>query len=253
MRAAVLAYLPTFFYAGHPPDGGFEGKVNWMYLDIEGYITTGVGNLIDSPYAASRLPWKHSDGSLASYGEVASEWVSLDNHRTQPKGTEQQGSVAMSGGASGAMQALTTLRLSNQDVQDLFLSEMQSYEATIKSYFPGYDGWPADAQMFALAFGWAMGPNFATKWPSLTAHLRAGDFVAAEGESHSSSLRPARQAAHTKLLLNSAGVVSSGADPDRLYYPGDVSGGSSFPPPWVGPVAGLVIGVGIAAWVVWRV
>ena len=34
----------------------FEGRLHYMYLDVKGLVTTGVGNLIDSVGAAQALP-----------------------------------------------------------------------------------------------------------------------------------------------------------------------------------------------------
>src|SRR5580704_1499007 len=37
----------------------FEGRVGWMYLDVKGLVTIGVGNLIDPLPAAVGLPFVH--------------------------------------------------------------------------------------------------------------------------------------------------------------------------------------------------
>src|SRR4029453_7562541 len=48
-----------------------EGRVPWMYLDIKGLVTTGVGNLIDPVGLASKLPFVHKgDGSPASEVDI---------------------------------------------------------------------------------------------------------------------------------------------------------------------------------------
>ena len=68
-----------------------EGRLHFMYLDIKGLVTTGMGNLIDatgspplrpptdSERAAShelarQLAWQASDGSSASPDQIDAEW-----------------------------------------------------------------------------------------------------------------------------------------------------------------------------------
>ena len=51
-----------------------EGLTNWMYLDIKGLVTTGMGNLIDPIEAALRLTWHGADGSTAAPDVVRHEW-----------------------------------------------------------------------------------------------------------------------------------------------------------------------------------
>ena len=43
-----------------------EGLTSWMYLDIKGFVTTGMGNLIDPVPAALALTWHDADGMRAS-------------------------------------------------------------------------------------------------------------------------------------------------------------------------------------------
>jgi hypothetical protein len=49
MQASVRAAWCDF-------NRSLEGWVSWMYLDVEGLVTTGMGNLIDPVEAAFPLP-----------------------------------------------------------------------------------------------------------------------------------------------------------------------------------------------------
>ena len=67
-----------------------EGRVPFMYLDVKGFVSTGVGNLIDTtprtlsaPTDAERsashavargLNWLTADGSVATAAQVDAEW-----------------------------------------------------------------------------------------------------------------------------------------------------------------------------------
>jgi len=43
-----------------------EGLIPWMYCDVNGYVTVGVGDLIRSPDCAAVLPFQHGDGGRHS-------------------------------------------------------------------------------------------------------------------------------------------------------------------------------------------
>ncbi|HVG20553.1 MAG TPA: hypothetical protein VNI02_16000, partial [Blastocatellia bacterium] len=62
----------------------FEGVVEYMYLDIKGLVTVGVGNLIDPVSAALGLPFRYKNrpdiknaGQLASRDDIEAEWKLL--------------------------------------------------------------------------------------------------------------------------------------------------------------------------------
>lgn len=258
MRSAALDYFFPFTYE-------LEGRVFHMYIDTLGYVTTGVGNLIDSPAAALALPWKRADGSLASADEVTAAWYAVDGARTQPKGIRQDGSIAMQGGNSGAMKSLTSLRLAAEDVDALVLRTLHNFEDTLRRSFPSYDAWPADAQLGLMSMAWGLGANFAHGWPHFTAAANRGDFRTAAEEGQVGNFAPKRNAANKALFLNAADVLETGADADRLYYPGTVSGGGSSGGSSgngggilgrvgvVGGVLGVLIGASVAVWAVSRV
>lgn len=47
-----------------------EGRVHFIYLNVKGLVTTGLGNLIDSTADAEQLAWQHADGTPASTDEI---------------------------------------------------------------------------------------------------------------------------------------------------------------------------------------
>jgi hypothetical protein len=92
--------------------------------------------------------------------------------------------------------------------------------------FPGYEAWPADAQLGTLSLSWACGPAFA--FPKCAAALNARDFVTAAVECFMpeektiSGLRP-RNVANKLLFLNAAFVEAHLLDPDILHWPRDAA------------------------------
>src|SRR5271165_6679781 len=126
-----------------------EGVLAWMYLDILGYVTTGMGNLIDSVGAALALPWLNPDGSLASSAEVAAAWNAVDALRSDPKGQRQTSGPATHYGQAFA--GYTTIRLNAAGIQHAIATTIAADEPVLKHYYPKLDSWPADAQATVLS------------------------------------------------------------------------------------------------------
>lgn len=238
MRAAVEAAFRSFTVP-------FEGQLPYMYLDVKGLVTTGIGNLIDPLPAALGLPWKKADGSLASQSEITAEW----NYVKSRTDLDQKGGKAYG--------PITTLRLDNDAIDQLVVSRLHQNEALLRKYYPNYDSWPADAQMGIHSMSWAMGPAF--NFPQFKAAVNKSppDFNTAAVQSHINTAGNAgvapRNTANLLLFQNAAKVVAGGGDPDKLWYPdaAPADGGPSAPGggmgKWVaiGGIALILLGGGL--------
>lgn len=60
----------------------YEGKVNHMYLDSEGYVTVGVGHLLKDLASAQKLNFKNSNNMPASKEEIQADYEAV---KKQPK------------------------------------------------------------------------------------------------------------------------------------------------------------------------
>ena len=192
----------------------FEGYLTFMYADVKNLVTTGMGNLIDPIGTSLSLPWVNSDGSPASQQQITDAWNAV-KARTD---------LTQKGGK--AYKSVTTIRLTDEGIDQLIQRRLKSNESTLRSTYPGYDSWPADAQLAVLSMAWAMGPAF--KFGTFKKQVNGDppDFAAAATSSHMNDagnpgLVP-RNAANKKLFENAAAVLKNKADPDKLYYPGDV-------------------------------
>jgi GH24 family phage-related lysozyme (muramidase) len=192
----------------------FEGKVNFMYLDIKGLVTIGIGNLIDPVDVALQLPFVHkSDGSPASQDEIRNEWNTL---KSQPD-LAQKGFTACT--------PLTNLMLTDNSIAQLVTAKLNQFASTLKttSEFSNMDSWPADAQLGLLSMAWAMGPAFGASWPSFRAACAASDWSTAAAncqmnETGNPGLKP-RNAADVLLFSNAAVVQANGLDFSVLHWP----------------------------------
>lgn len=206
-----------------------EGYTLYMYLDVNGYVHTGIGNLIDSPEIAASLEWRRSDGSVATKNEVIDAWNTVKARQDMKTG----------GGVAYA--PLTTLRLRESAISELVAHKLSQHEAALKRRFPAFEAWPADAQLGILSMAWALGPNF--KFQKFEAALKKvfPDFFSAAEESHireqgNLGVIP-RNIANRILFENAAQVLALGLDPAKLYYPGviqrdgSIKGGEPGPTP----------------------
>lgn len=213
MKASVRA-------AFVPMTKSFEGGyITWMFPDVKDLVSTGFGILLDPVSLALGLPWKRSDGSLASRAEIIADWNAV---KTYPN-------AARLGHLS--VEHIAKLRLDDEGLYAAFQSKLASNEAYLRGQFDEWGDWPADAQLGVLSMAWAVGAAFQHTWPKFTAALRARDFDTAAvecfmpEEDHIGGLRPRNKA--NRILFRNAARVGGDMDPETLYYPADLSATSS--------------------------
>jgi GH24 family phage-related lysozyme (muramidase) len=194
----------------------FEGRVNHMYLDIKGLVTTGIGNLIDPVDSALAVEFVHNgDGDAASEDEIRSEWQSLKDDKD----------ALAAAGWRACRPPRTQLTITDSAIDQLVSEKLFQFEATLRAttaQFASLDDWPADAQLGVLSMAWAMGPAFGTSWPNFRAAVEAGDWRGAASncrmnEAGNPGLRP-RNDANEQLFNNAAGAVDQGLDFSTLRY-----------------------------------
>ncbi|GAA0938227.1 hypothetical protein [Nonomuraea longicatena] len=200
-----------------------ESREHNMYLDTKGFVSTGVGNLIDatakpltpptpderarSLAMAGELDWLNADGSEASSDQVAAEWDLVKSRMD----------LAPRGG--GVFRGLTTLRISDDEIDRFVGKKLDQFEAFLKnrSEFADFDNWPADAQLGLLSMAWGMGPAF--QFPRFQALAAAGDFDAAAGECRFNpeiGTIVTRNNLDQQCFHNAAQVVNQGLDRSAL-------------------------------------
>jgi hypothetical protein len=200
----------------------FEGALSFMYLDVRGLVTTGIGNLIDPIGLATSLPWRRPDGSIATVSEIEDNWHLV-------KG---RADMASGGGVAFGRLAGNTLRLDQDGIDQVVALRFHENESILASQFPAYGSWPADAQLALHSLAWARGPaNFRGGFPRLTAALLARDFRTAATQSNLAGNTTGRNAADAALFNAAADVEAGSGSPDDLHVPipgaTTVVGGSS--------------------------
>lgn len=198
-----------------------EGYTNWLYCDVKGLVTIGMGNLVDPSGLLAGLAFVRPDGSVASASEVSSAWLAVKNRQD----------LRLHGG--GAYRPLTALRSTHDSIGRLIVSKLATVASILESAFPGLPAWPADAQLGILSMAWAMGAYFHKGWPRLSAACRNEDWATYEIVNGERILSPLCAAANCLMTedgnsplhpRNVANVVlfhnaAYAKDPDVLYYP----------------------------------
>jgi hypothetical protein len=146
-----------------PLNAPIEGVLRFMYLDVKALVTTGMGNLIDTPDEALSLPWRNADGSFATRAQIAAEW-SYVKSRTDLK---------LHGGM--AYEKVTRLRLDAAGVDAIVGRTLDRMDGQLAARFAEYESWPWQAQLATLSLAWACGAAF--RFPKLEACLRAQNFA----------------------------------------------------------------------------
>jgi GH24 family phage-related lysozyme (muramidase) len=204
----------------------FEGVVSFMYLDIKGLVTIGVGNLIDPVSAATAIPfrWKNkpgikTPGAPASAADITAEW----NRLKQDQSLAQKGYKACA--------KITDLEIDDTTMNKLINQRLTGNESYLKrrKWCADYDSWPADAQLGLLSMAWAMGPagpevyHFNT---FMDACSKMDFDTAANNCKMSEAGNPGvvpRNVADRQLFSNAAAVLAGEKDFDykreTLYYP----------------------------------
>lgn len=196
----------------------FEGSISYMYLDIKGLVTIGVGNLIDPVSEAVILPFcfKANPAQFAAQSDIQAEWTLL---KSKPE-LAKQGYTACA--------PLTKLQLNDDAINALIDKRLLQNETILKksNAFKNFDQWPADAQLGLLSMAWAMGPDFSPSWPKFSAACAKMDFTAAANdcqmnEAGNPGLVP-RNKANQQLFINAAKVLAGEASGqyqrETLYY-----------------------------------
>jgi GH24 family phage-related lysozyme (muramidase) len=149
-----------------------EGLIPWMYLDVKGLVTTGMGNLIDPVATATPLPWLDEAGNPASTDAIAAEWTTIKT------------ATALARQGAQAAKAMATLHLDDPAIDSLILNKLSQNEKILVAYrpFADFPNWPADAQLGLLSMAWAMGSGFGPGFPRFAQACSAGDFATAAAD-----------------------------------------------------------------------
>jgi hypothetical protein len=207
MHQSVISALPDFLKQ-------YEGKVNFMYLDVKGLVTIGIGNLIDPVNMATKYEYSTKSGGIAGAGEVIAEWNVVKARRD-----------LISRGAS-AFDGITRLQLSDNGISKMVKEHAGAIENYIKTngsakqFYGNWDNWPADAQLGFMGVAWGGIPLPQFGWHKFPKACQDEDWDTAAVECKiNSAIASGRNEAHKLMFMNAAAVASNGDDVTELSWP----------------------------------
>jgi GH24 family phage-related lysozyme (muramidase) len=182
-HAAALALL-----------GPFEGRIPHMYLDTEGYVTVGIGNMLPNAAAAVALRWEWRDDPEGE--DPSAVAIAADFSRV---------SGAVPGLRADAYRPLTRLVMPDPEIEVLFRRRVDEFVRRLERHYPLFGEWPEPAQFAVLDMAFNLGAGaLPRKWPMLSRALRAMDWREAAKHSHRPGSRDERNAKIAELFLAAA-------------------------------------------------
>jgi len=208
MHAAVK----NSFIAFNEP---IEKRVRHMYLDKKGWVTVGVGNLIDpidddvlAGKTALDLPFVYKPGEKnagkpANRADIEAEWKLI------------KGKKELSKEGYKACAKITKLELLDPEINKFVIAKLEEMENELKllSAFRDLEQWPADAQLGLLSMSWALGTSkLRGGWVNFKAACAKQNFDTAAKHSHivdadNPGVIP-RNIANLRMFKNAAAVLA---------------------------------------------
>lgn len=147
-----------------------EGSVSYMYLDTNGFVTVGVGNLLSSAAEAKGLAFvNRKTGGKATEEEIQKDY---DNVKKQ-----------QSGKLYTYYKQFTELDLPSEKINDLLTRKIKNFENSLRSNFPKWDSYSEDSQIALLDMIFNLGPHgLTTKFPTLKKAIENEDWSTAAKE-----------------------------------------------------------------------
>jgi GH24 family phage-related lysozyme (muramidase) len=181
----------------------WEGDVHHLYLDNNGLVTVGVGNLVQSAADAIRLPFvDKTTGAPATPAQISHAFEAIKH---QPVGF-----------AARAYAASTNIRLSDDSVRTLAQHRLEhEFLPGLRRLFPNFDSFPAPAQRAFVDMAYNLGIEGLGRFHQLRTAVEAGDWRAAAGECHRRTCRAERNDWVRQLFLDAAALTSPSPSPSR--------------------------------------
>lgn len=188
----------------------WEGEQRNMYIDTRGYVTTGIGHLLQTSGDALKLPWQHSSTGQpatpaeikSAFGRLAQAWVDYKSSHPDAKGLpqtncERASDLVLPGNLPTK---LAVARLNGEFLKGL------------RKTFPAFDSFPMPAQRALVDMAYNLGvAKLERRFPRLVAACRQPrpDFATAAAESHRSSSRESRNRATYNLFMDASRLTES--------------------------------------------
>ncbi|WP_445679303.1 hypothetical protein [Radicibacter daui] len=170
----------------------FEGRISYMYLDTAGNVTVGIGHMLPSAAAASRLTFHHTgEDRPASAAESAAGWTAV---KACPHGQSIPATRFNPARPATGWPALPPLRLEDDEIDALFAADIAEHAHQLEKGLPDFAGLPEPAREVLLDMHFNLGDGGLCKarWPSLFRAVEARDWQTAADQCRRKGIQQAR-------------------------------------------------------------
>lgn len=170
----------------------YEGNYSYMYSDSRGYVTVGVGFLLNTASDATRFRfWKRNDKGLAieaTSDEIKQEWSNIHSKPARHKASYYR--------------QFTTMWMADTDINAELQKIVGQFEAQAKDMFSDWDKFPIPAQLALLDMLYNLGSLSA--FPQLVESAKQHDWEACAKECHRSGPSPQRNSGTRNRFVQAA-------------------------------------------------
>jgi GH24 family phage-related lysozyme (muramidase) len=150
-----------------------EGCILYLYCDLKGFVTVGIGNLVRSPDHAASLPFEHDDGAQATSDEKRSAYIAVQD-------------AFLPGLLAKSYAHLTTIRMTLDFAGSLLERRLnEEFIPALARIFHGIDSWPMEASRAVVDMAYSLGINgLVSGYPKFVEACYARDWTACACECH---------------------------------------------------------------------
>lgn len=171
--------------------GQWEGRIPHMYLDTEGFVTVGIGNLIATAEVARSLAFVVRDtGAAATAQEIEADFKAVAK--------QSKGELAAS------YKKFTKLDLPDTAIDALFKIKIDGFKNDLIANFKGYPEYPVEVKRALLDMIYNLGKGGLLKFKKLKAAVEAHDWKEAAAQCHRNGPSKARNDWTRDLFLKAA-------------------------------------------------
>lgn len=154
----------------------YEGRVEHMYLDTRGYVTVGVGHMMDTAEDAKKVAFVNAaSGSPATKKEIEDEYALI---KSKPFGSAYP---------ARRFKSFTKLKLTDSTINEVTNKHISSFESELKQIYGAteFNTHPENVKLalFDMIFNLGM-PKLKNNYPKFNKYIKAKDYKNAANESN---------------------------------------------------------------------
>lgn len=183
----------------------YEGNVDHMYLDSNGFVTVGIGHMLANAAEAQKLPFLDHQGNKASKADIKNDYTAVKKQVRQLQQAQQLYKLAQRSAAY--YKRFTKLHLSQTEINRQVNKHINTFYKELKRIYPDYDTYPKDARLALMDMIFNLGmTKLRNKFFKLNGAVKAKNWATAAKESRRVNVKPPRNK-YVRDLFNKASAI----------------------------------------------